>query len=43
MKLLAEISEATLGLGEVEQLGVRYELRKAARAILLNKEGQMAT
>ena len=43
MKLLAEISEATLGLGEAEQLRVHYELRKSARAILLNEQGEMAT
>ena len=43
MKLLAEISEATLGLGVAEQLGSQYELRKSARAILLNEEGKMAT
>lgn len=43
MKLLAEISEATLGLGDAEQLNTQYELRKSARAILLNAEGEMAT
>lgn len=43
MKLLAEISEATLGLGEPEALGEEYTLRKSARAILLNNEGNMAT
>lgn len=43
MKILAEISEGTLGLGDFEQLGGSYELRKSARAILLNAEGNMAT
>ncbi len=43
MKLLNEISEKTLGLGEGEQLGTNYTLRKSARAILLNNEGDMAT
>ena len=43
MKILAEISEKSLGLGEAEKLGEKYELRKSARAILLNEEGEMAT
>ncbi|PIW96868.1 ADP-ribose pyrophosphatase [Candidatus Kaiserbacteria bacterium CG_4_8_14_3_um_filter_38_9] len=44
MKLLAEISEGTLGLSDqFEQLGSEYQLRKSARVILLNKEGDMAT
>ncbi len=44
MKLLAEISEGTLGISEqYEQLGSEYRLRKSARVILLNKEGKMAT
>lgn len=44
MKLLAEISDGSLGLSDqFEQLGASYELRKSARAILLNTEGQMAT
>jgi len=43
MKLLNEITERTLGLGEAEQLGVKYTLRKSARAILLNEIGDMAT
>ena len=42
MKLLAEISDATLGIGEPEQLDEMYELRKSARAILLNENGEMA-
>lgn len=43
MKLLAEISEKSLGLGESEKIGENYELRKSARAILLNQDGNMAT
>lgn len=43
MKLIAEISEKTLGIGEGEQLGASYALRKSARAILLNEKGEMAT
>lgn len=44
MKLLAEISEGSLGLSnEFEELGAAYELRKSARAILLNDRGEMAT
>lgn len=43
MKLLNEISEKSLGIGEAEKLGGQYELRKSARAILLNDEGNMAT
>jgi len=42
MKILAEISEGSLGIGEFEQLGKPYELRKSARAILLNESGDMA-
>ena len=45
MKMLSEINEALLGIGEggEEILGSRYELRKSARAILLNDRGEMAT
>lgn len=43
MKILAEINEAGLGLGGTEKLGEHYELRKSARAILLNDKGEMAT
>lgn len=44
MKLLAEISEGSLGLSEeFERLGGEYHLRKSARVILLNSEGEMAT
>ena len=43
MKLLAEISEGSLGIGNPEKLGNEYILRKSARVILLNVEGNMAT
>lgn len=44
MKLLAEISEKSLGLGDLHaNLGAHYQLRKSARAIVLNAEGKMAT
>jgi 8-oxo-dGTP diphosphatase len=43
MKLLKEITEKTIGLGDAEKLGEQYELRKSARAILLNDRGEMAT
>lgn len=43
MKLLNEISEKSLGLGDAEKLGEQYQLRKSARAILLNDNGEMAT
>ncbi len=44
MKLLAEISDGTLGLSDqFELLGSEYQLRKSARVILLNQEGEMAT
>lgn len=43
MKILAEISEATLKIGEPEQLGTEYRLRKSARVILLNAAHEMAT
>ncbi len=43
MKVLNEITEKSLGLGETELLGEKYELRKSARAILLNDSGEMAT
>lgn len=43
MKLLAEISERSLGLGDIHaNLGGQYQLRKSARAIILNEEGKMA-
>jgi 8-oxo-dGTP diphosphatase len=44
MKVLKEISEGSLGLSaEFEKFGDSYELRKSARAILLNDKGEMAT
>lgn len=44
MKILKEISEGTLGLSDqFERLGTQYELRKSARAIVLNGKGEMAT
>lgn len=43
MKILAEITARSLGMGdEVERLGGTYELRKSARAILVNAEGKIA-
>ncbi len=42
MKLLAEISDKTLGLADFEILGARYELRKSARAILCKTDGTIA-
>lgn len=43
MKLLAEITEASLGLSDKrEVLGARYDLRKSARAILVNEQGLIA-
>ena len=42
MKLLKEISEFTLGIGDAEKLNSNYELRKSARAILRNKDGDIA-
>ncbi len=41
MKLLNEISDASLGRGEPETLGSNYELRKSARAILRKKDGNI--
>ena len=42
MKILTEISEGSLGLGEVEKFGNEYKLRKSARAILVNSDGNIA-
>jgi 8-oxo-dGTP diphosphatase len=42
MKILAEISDATVGVGEAEQLKSQYELRKSARVILINDAGEIA-
>ncbi len=43
MQLLKEISDATLSDTDVEILGKEYELRKSARAILINENGDIAT
>lgn len=42
MKILAEISDNTAGIGPQESLKTQYELRKSARVILLNKSGEIA-
>ncbi|MBY0538204.1 NUDIX domain-containing protein [Patescibacteria group bacterium] len=42
MKILAEISDATVGIGEAEKLKSTYELRKSARVILVNEAGEIA-
>lgn len=42
MKILAEISDYTLGIGPKESLKTQYELRKSARVILLNADGEIA-
>jgi 8-oxo-dGTP pyrophosphatase MutT (NUDIX family) len=43
MKLLGEFTDVSVGAGEVrERIGGHYELRKSARAILLNEEGLVA-
>ena len=42
MKILAEISDHTLGIGPEETLKTQYELRKSARVILLNANGEIA-
>lgn len=42
MKLLKEISEGSLGIGEFEKFDQAYTLRKSARVILLNERGEMA-
>lgn len=43
MKLLAEITEKSLGIGdEGERFDAPYNLRKSARLILLNERGEMA-
>jgi len=41
MKILAEISDASLGIGSPEILGGNYKLRKSARAVLRDKEGKI--
>jgi len=42
MKLLLEISDASLGLSDFEPLGKTFELRKSARAILRKEDGTIA-
>lgn len=42
MKLLKEISDAQFGDADTEILGKTYELRKSARAILMNEDGGIA-
>jgi len=42
MELLKEISEATLGIGEPEQLKEAYRLRKSGRAIVRADDGTIA-
>jgi ADP-ribose pyrophosphatase YjhB (NUDIX family) len=42
MKLLKEISDASLSIENFEILGKTYELRKSARAILMNADGDIA-
>jgi 8-oxo-dGTP diphosphatase len=42
MKLLAEISDGSLGIGFSEQIDRSYKLRKAARAILIREDGLIA-
>lgn len=42
MKILAEISDKTVGLGNSEKLGAEYHLRKSARVILENRDGDVA-
>jgi 8-oxo-dGTP diphosphatase len=42
MKLLKEISDASVGLGSAEELKSHYELRKSARVILINEAGELA-
>lgn len=43
MKLLNEITDLSLNLGSSEKLGEKYDLRKSARAVLINEEGLVAT
>lgn len=43
MKILAELSEKSLGLNDEQVIvGENFKLRKSARAIILNADGQMA-
>jgi hypothetical protein len=41
MKLIAEISSKSLGIGLSEQFGQSYKLRKSARAVLFNSAGEV--
>lgn len=42
MRLLTEINDETLGIGEAEQLNTTYIVRKSARAVLFNEVGEVA-
>lgn len=42
MKLLLEINEKLLGVGGSERLGKEYRLRKSARALVFNENGEIA-
>ncbi len=42
MKILAEITDASLGIGAFETLGETFELRKSARAIFKRDDGTIA-
>ena len=42
MKLLTEISDGSLGMGFKEEMGRAYKLRKGARAVLVNENGDIA-
>ncbi len=42
MKLLAEITDKSLGLSDFEVLEETFKLRKSARAILVNDDGKIA-
>ncbi len=44
MKILRELNDVVVGQGkEIEQLKAQYQLRKSARAILINEDGLVAT
>lgn len=42
MELLREISESDIGAPLEEKKDIRYKLRKAARALVFNREGEIA-
>ena len=42
MELLGEFSERDIGISQVENKEVCYKLRRAARALVFNSEGQIA-